>query len=151
MSEQDEDAAFEALMKLREGVRNIVYLDTRGKPTVGIGHLVLPEDGLTVGDTITDAQVDAFFQRDGAAALAAARTEAARAGITSSDFIPYLASVNFQLGTKWTATFPNAWKMIVNGQYEAAANALQGTEWADQTPVRVEDFQKALRALPPKS
>jgi lysozyme len=150
MSEQDEDAAFEALMKLREGVRNTVYLDSRNKPTVGIGHLVLPEDDLTVGDTITDAQVDAFFQQDGAAALAAARTEAVQAGITSSDFIPYLASVNFQLGTKWTATFPNTWKMIVNGQYAAAANALNGTEWAEQTPVRVQDFQGALRALPPR-
>jgi GH24 family phage-related lysozyme (muramidase) len=150
MSEQDEDAAFEALMKLREGVRNTVYLDSRNKPTVGIGHLVLPEDDLTVGDTITDAQVDAFFQQDGAAALAAARTEAVQAGITSSDFVPYLASVNFQLGTKWTATFPNTWKMIVNGQYAAAANALNGTEWAEQTPVRVQDFQGALRALPPR-
>jgi hypothetical protein len=59
--------------------------------------------------------------------------------------------VNFQLGTKWTATFPNTWKMIVNGQYDAAASALDNTEWADQTPVRVQDFQKALRALPPKS
>jgi lysozyme len=151
MSEyQQEDAAFEQLMILREGKRNTVYLDSLGKPTVGIGHLVLPEDNLRVGDQIDDARVDAFFQKDGAAALAAARTEAAQAGITSSAFIPYLASVNFQLGTKWTATFPNTWKMIVNGQYTAAANALNGTEWADQTPVRVKDFQDALRALPAK-
>ncbi len=151
MSEQDEDAAFETLMKLREGVRNKVYLDSLGKPTVGIGHLVVPGDGLAVGDTISDAQVSAFFARDGAGALAAAREQAAQAGITSSAFIPYLASVNFQLGLNWTATFPNTWKMIVNGQYEAAAEALEDTEWAEQTPVRVQDFQTALRALPPKA
>jgi lysozyme len=148
--QQQEDAAFERLMILREGKVNTVYLDSRRKPTVGIGHLVLPEDNLSIGDQIDDARVDAFFQSDGAAALAAARTEAAQAGITSSAFIPYLASVNFQLGTKWTATFPNTWKMIVTGQYAAAANALDGTEWANQTPVRVKDFQDALRALPPK-
>jgi lysozyme len=149
--QQQEDAAFEQLMILREGKKNAVYLDSRGKPTVGIGHLVLPGDNLRVGDQIDDARIDAFFRNDGAAALAAARSEAAQAGITSSAFIPYLASVNFQLGIKWTATFPNTWKMIVNGQYAAAADALDDTEWADQTPVRVEDFQNALRALPPKA
>src|ERR1700676_4148519 len=107
MSDQDqEDAAFERLMISREGKRNTVYRDTRGKPTVGIGHLVMPADNLRVDDVIDDARGDAFFRQDGAAALAAARTEATQAGITSSAFIPYLASVNFQLGTKWTATFP---------------------------------------------
>jgi len=64
--------------------------------------------------------------------------------------MPYLASVNFQLGTQWTATFPNTWKMIVDGDYEDAANALDGTIWAEQTPTRVKDFQDALRRLPAK-
>jgi len=71
--EQQEDAAFENLMALREGRETTVYLDSLGKPTVGIGHLVLPEDNLKVGDTITDEQVDALFKKDGAAAMAAAR------------------------------------------------------------------------------
>ena len=58
--------------------------------------------------------------------------------------------MNFQLGTAWTGTFPNTWRMIVNGRYEDAAEALDGTKWAQQTPVRVKDFQDALRKLPPK-
>jgi lysozyme len=151
MSDQQlEDVAFEELMALREGRETTVYLDSLGKPTVGIGHLVLPEDKLKVGDTITDEQVDALFKKDGAAAMAAARLQAVTAGITDSAFIPYLASVNFQLGTKWTATFPHTWKMIVDGDYENAATALDGTAWAKQTPVRVKDFQDALRRLPEK-
>jgi GH24 family phage-related lysozyme (muramidase) len=149
--EQQEEAAFEKLMALREGVRTTVYLDTLGKPTVGIGHLVLPQDNLKVGDTITNERVDAFFAKDGAAALGAARSQATLAGITDSSFIPYLASVNFQLGVRWTATFPHTWQMIVNGEYEDAAQALDGTVWSRQTPVRVKDFQDALRRLPPKS
>ena len=31
-------------IKLREGYKNVVYLDTLGKPTGGIGHLLLPEE-----------------------------------------------------------------------------------------------------------
>lgn len=146
-----EEAAFEALMVLREGRRDVVYQDTRGLLTVGIGHLVLPEDHLVLGQTITGAQVDAFFDQDSAAAMSAARSQAAAAGITDTAFIPYLASVNFQLGTAWTAKFPHTWQMIVNGQYEAAAHALNGTPWARETPVRVADFQKALRALPART
>ena len=56
-----EEIAFEKLVALREGRRNDVYLDTLNKPTVGIGHLVVPGDNLEVGDVITDAQVSAFF------------------------------------------------------------------------------------------
>ena len=146
-----EEIAFEKLMALREGRRNDVYLDTLNKPTVGIGHLVVPGDNLEVGDVITDAQVSAFFQKDGAASMSAARSQAAEAGITDTAFLPYLASVNFQLGTAWTGTFPNTWRMIVDGHYEDAAKALDGTKWAQQTPVRVKDFQGALRKLPLKS
>jgi GH24 family phage-related lysozyme (muramidase) len=49
---------------VREGRRNDVYLDSRGIPTVGIGHKVLPEDNLKVGDVISDAQVEAFYVKD---------------------------------------------------------------------------------------
>jgi GH24 family phage-related lysozyme (muramidase) len=146
-----EEIAFEKLVALREGRRNDVYYDTRRKLTVGIGHLVVAEDNLQYGDRITDAQVDALFRKDGAAALAAARSEAAEAGIADTDFIPYLASVNFQLGTRWTASFPHTWSMIIEGDYEGAAAALDDTQWARQTPVRVKDFQDALRKLRPKS
>jgi GH24 family phage-related lysozyme (muramidase) len=148
--QDQEQAAFEKLMAEREGRRNDVYQDSLGKPTVGIGHLVVAGDNLDVGDQITDEQITTFFQKDGAAALNAARLQAVQAGITDPDFIPYLGSVNFQLGTHWTNTFPNTWKMIVDGKYEEAATALDGTQWARQTPVRVKDFQGALRSLPAK-
>jgi GH24 family phage-related lysozyme (muramidase) len=143
-------AAFEALMADREGRRNDVYLDSLGKPTVGIGHLIVAADHLKMGDTITEAQIDDLFTQDSTDALSAARSQAADAGITDLAFIPYLASVNFQLGTLWTKTFPNTWKMILDGKYEEAAKELDGTKWVQQTPVRVRDFQGALRKLPPK-
>ncbi len=142
--------AFRKLVELREGCRTTVYADSRGLPTVGIGHLVVPADDLRLGDVISEDRVNALFADDSRDALAAAWAQAGQAGITSDAFIPYLASVNFQLGTGWTQKFPNTWKMIVDGQYDAAATALDGTLWQQQTPVRVQDFQQALRALPPK-
>lgn len=144
------ETAFRNLMMLREGCRTTVYPDSRGLPTVGIGHLVVPADNLRLGDVISMERVNALFATDSADALAAAWAQAGQAGITSTEFIPCLASVNFQLGTNWTKTFPDTWGMIVDGRYDDAANALNGTIWQHQTPVQVQDFQAALRALPPK-
>src|ERR1043165_3055076 len=148
MATEDDD--FEKLMVLREGRRNDVYLDTLKRPTVGIGHLVVPGDHLAVGNVISDAQVSAFFQKDGAGAMQAARSQAAQAGIKDAAFLPYLASVNFQLGTDWTSEFKKTWKFILDGLYEDAAREAADSDWASQTPVRLEDFQDALRRLPPK-
>jgi GH24 family phage-related lysozyme (muramidase) len=128
-----------------------VYLDSLKKPTVGIGHLVTPADKLKVGDEITDKQVSEFFRKDSAKAVSTARSQAAKAGIKDSHFIVYLASVNFQLGTGWNRIFKTAWKLILECNYEEAAQSLEKTKWYRQTPIRVKDFQKALRSLPQKN
>jgi GH24 family phage-related lysozyme (muramidase) len=142
--------ALENLVVQREGRRNTVYLDSLDKPTVGIGHLVDDSDHLNVGDTISNDQVDAFFRTDSAAAMRAAVSQAAEAGITDTTFLPYLASVNFQLGVSWTSEFFETWPLIVSGQYQKASDGLRVSKWAQQTPVRVKDFQDALLSLPPK-
>lgn len=140
----------EDLLKLREGIRLDVYPDTRDRATVGIGHLVLDADNLDVGDSITQDQCDAFFRKDAMGAMDAAQRQMAEAGISSANFLPWLASVNFQLGTNWTHEFAQTWHMITGGNYVGAANHLSSTAWADETPLRVHDFAQALKALPPK-
>ena len=143
--------AFEAEVREREGCEYVVYVDTRGVPTVGIGHRVTPADGLAVGDAVTPAQVDAFFAADSAQALVAARSQAAEIGVGddgNTNFVAALASVNFQLGTGWRQEFPRTWAMIAAGDYAGAAAALGTSRWYRETPTRVEDFQKALLALP---
>lgn len=52
------------LLENREGIRLKVYRDSRGFPSVGVGHLIVPADHLKVGDTITQAQCDAFLAQD---------------------------------------------------------------------------------------
>jgi lysozyme len=138
------------ILTLREGLRDRVYLDSRGLPTGWIGHLILPSDNLKVGDPIPEAVGETWFEHDTAAAIAAAERQAAQAGVVSLDFIIALANVNFQLGVLWTAKFPNTWALIIEGAYDNAIDALDDSAWAKQTPVRVHDFQDALAALPNK-
>lgn len=138
---------FKKHLLLREGYRDTVYLDSLGKPTVGVGHLVLPGDNLKVGDKITKAQVDTFLDKDAQAAWNAGQTQAANAGVSNPCFASALASVSFQLGLGWRTKFPRTWSLIVAGQYKDAAQALNGTIWQKQTPVRVKDFQDALMEM----
>ena len=57
------DAFKQALIE-EEGVRYIVYRDVAGYPTVGIGHLVRPEDKLSVGDRISEADALGYLEQD---------------------------------------------------------------------------------------
>ena len=143
-------ASLEQLLKEREGVEKKVYKDSLGKLTVGIGHLVEPGDNLKLGDEITDAQISEFFKKDSGAAVSAAKSQASQAKISDSTFLVYLASVNFQLGTGWNKVHKKTWALIMEGKYEEAADEAGKSTWAKQTPVRVKDFQGALRALAKK-
>lgn len=51
-------------IKRVEGERLDVYRDAAGHMTVGVGHLVLPEDNLRMGDTITHAHSDKLLRAD---------------------------------------------------------------------------------------
>jgi GH24 family phage-related lysozyme (muramidase) len=133
------------LLKEEEGYRNTVYLDSLGKPTVGVGHLVLPQDNLKVGDVISDERVMELLKHDASEAYQAALKQAQAMGITDSNFVVALGSVNFQLGTGWREKFPNTWATMKAGRLEEAASMLEGTLWSKQTPDRVDYFQGALR------
>ena len=53
-------------LRLREGYREEVYLDTLGKVTCGTGHLLSPEENAqyAVGDTIDTAVLDRWLEED---------------------------------------------------------------------------------------
>jgi len=136
-------------LKLREGWREAVYLDSKGFPTAGIGHLLTePEKKqYKVGDKVPAATLEAWTQADAKNAYAAATAQASTLGISDSSFINALASVNFQLGTKWNSIHKKTWAHMVAHEWEKAALEVQGSSWYSQTHVRVQDFQAALRAL----
>jgi lysozyme len=64
------DAMKETLVE-EEGARDVVYRDVAGYATVGVGHLVTPEDNLRVGDRVSEEQILDFLEEDLAAAEAA--------------------------------------------------------------------------------
>ena len=137
------------LLKSREGFKDVVYLDSLGLPTVGMGHLLTDAEKkqYKVGDKPPSATLEAWAQAETAKAYDAALAQAATLKGTTQNFINALASVNFQLGTEWNTKMKKTWAFMQSGEWEKAAVESQDSGWFKQTPVRVKDFQTALRAL----
>lgn len=53
-----------ALIKAFEGQELTAYLDPIGKPTVGVGHLILPADHIKIGDVISQERSDDLLRAD---------------------------------------------------------------------------------------
>lgn len=138
-----------ALLKLREGWRTKVYLASN-IPTAGMGHTLTQQERTQykVGDEVPEAVLNRWAERDVRKAYEAAKVQAAELGVNDQKFIVALTSVNYQLSTNWTTKYPNTWANLKAKEYEKAAAELENTTWYRQTPIRVKDFQQAIRALP---
>jgi GH24 family phage-related lysozyme (muramidase) len=51
-------------IEAREGVRLSAYRDSKGLPTIGVGHLIVPGDGFNMKSRITQEQCDELFAQD---------------------------------------------------------------------------------------
>jgi len=143
-------------LELREGNEECVYLDSLGKPTCGVGHLLTERERQVyqVGDRVSQEQRDEWLQQDAAMAWEAAAQQIEDLGIEDAEFIIVLGSVNFQLGTRWMDKFPSAYKALKNKDYDEAIRQVSTgsgkngqSKWKEQTPVRVEDFVIAIDKL----
>jgi len=134
-------------IKLREGFVDEVYLDSLGKPTAGVGHLLTDTEQTKykLGEKVPRNILDMWLRQDSQTAILAASQQSEMLPIMTWDLFVALVSVNFQLGTNWYNIHKKTWTYMVAGEYEAAAQEAEDSKWFRQTPVRVRDLQRALR------
>ena len=133
-------------LESREGKRYDVYLDSVGKPTVGIGHLVLPEDKLKVGDRVTDEQINKWFDNDIKKALNKALAQCNELNINDEEIINIFVSANYQLGD-FKKVFDQTFLLIKNKRYSKAILNIASSKWMKQTPIRAGDMISAITKL----
>ena len=126
-----------------EGFRDEVYLDTRGLPTVGVGHLITetsPYYGAQVGDIISPTQLEEQYNKD-----YEHHAELAAKNFKNFEKHPphvqeSLINMTFQMGNK-----PSKWKNfnkaleegLETGNYQNAAYHAADSKWfREQTPKR---------------
>ena len=114
-----------AALAEEEGVKLTVYRDVSGNATVGIGHLVLPEDNLAVGDTITYGKAIALFDKDLALAEDGVRDLAGDLPLYQHEF-DALVDLVFNVGTGAVSpdASPKLNLAIQSGDYDGIAQEL---------------------------
>ena len=133
-------------LESREGKRYDVYLDSVGKPTVGIGHLVLKEDNLKVGDRVTEEQIAIWFDKDIKKALNKAIVQCQELNINDEETVNIFTSANFQLGD-FKSVFSSSFDLIKNKRYSKAILNIATSKWMTQTPIRAGDMISAITKL----
>jgi peptidoglycan hydrolase-like protein with peptidoglycan-binding domain/GH24 family phage-related lysozyme (muramidase) len=125
-----------------EGYVDHVYLDSRGFPTAGIGHL-LAGTHLHVGAKVSAQQITAWFQQDVAKAVEGARRDLGHAfdGLDEARKIVVIDMV-FNLGQGGSGGFHATIHAIQSGNFAQAADDMLQSLWARQVGHRaVEDAQ----------
>lgn len=133
-----------ARIRDHEGCVDTVYLDSLGKATIGIGHLVQAHERkrFKEGVKIDQEEIEDLFLIDLNRACAGAEqliSENYRGDKRLPQQIEHvLVEMVFQLGKTGVSKFKKMWKALSNGDKQEAASQMKDSRWHSQTPVRCE-------------
>jgi lysozyme len=129
-------AAYQCQLKIHEGVKYVSYIDSRGFPTGGIGHLLRTNEITTypVPSPIAETQVDTWFQSDAAISISGATR------LLGTDVWGELTDIRkracadlcYNLGEAKLAKFVRFLAAMKKGDYNAAGNSLRDSLWFTQ-------------------
>ena len=122
-------------IKKSEGLRLTQYLDTEGKPTIGYGHLIKPNESYLMGATITTEQAEALFAKDFAEHKAAAE-KIPSFNEHSKAVQDTLIDMTYNMGPAWYKNWPNTIKSLTEKNYETVKNDILSSRYASQVKGR---------------
>tara|TARA_R110000851_G_scaffold19540_3_gene60047 strand:+ start:3662 stop:4102 length:441 start_codon:yes stop_codon:yes gene_type:complete len=136
---------FKDRVRAHEGCVETVYLDSLGKATIGIGHLVQPheKERYKEGVTLSQQEIEDLFDID--LNRAAAGAEELIGDIELPSVIELvLVEMVFQLGKKGVSKFKGMWKALSEKDFVQAAIEMRDSRWKLQTPGRCESLAKIV-------
>ena len=117
------------MIKVHEGLRLDKYMDSRGFPTIGYGHLIEP--GESMPNRISQQKADELFDEDythhKAAAMRIPGYDKANAMQKAA-----LIDLTFNMGPAWADGFPKFKQAFAAGNYEQAGNELIDSAYYSQ-------------------
>jgi lysozyme len=135
-----------ARIRDHEGCRDEVYLDSLGKATIAIGHLVQPHerDRYKPGVKISADEIEDLFLIDLNRACAGAEEligQLYRGDKRLPQTIEHvIVEMVFQLGRNRCLKFRKMWKALSDGNKKEAAAQMIDSRWHDQTPIRCKEL-----------
>jgi GH24 family phage-related lysozyme (muramidase) len=131
-----------------EGIVDHVYLDSLGKATIGIGHLIQPHerDRFPEGKKISREEIDELFDLDlNRAAAGADLLIEEKIGHDLPTHIEHvIVEMVFQLGTQGVRNFSKMWKNMRVKKWKEAAEEMKDSRWHKQTTNRCEHLAEIV-------
>lgn len=143
-----------------EGRRSVVYVDSEGHPTIGVGFNLDRGDAKTLlawvgadyaavmaGAPLTGDQIDRLLDRTAADAV-----QSLRANIPGFDELPdvvqlALSDMCFNLGWPRLRCFVRTLAAVVRQDWSAMADEMLDSLWAKQVGARAQELAAEVRAL----
>jgi GH24 family phage-related lysozyme (muramidase) len=122
-------------IKKNEGYRLTQYIDSVGRPTIGYGHLIKPNESYLMGATITPEQAEALFAKDFAEHKAAAE-KIPSFNEHSKAVQDTLIDMTYNMGPAWYKNWPNTIKSLTEKNYETVKNDILSSRYASQVKGR---------------
>ena len=129
-------------IKIHEGFRDMIYLDTLNKKTIGYGHLIVHEDKFVEGKAYPKEELEALFDKDFEKGwnLMVQFCEVNNLRSISDDAKEILCEMIFQMGYSGVGKFKNMIKALQNRDYTKASIEMLDSRWAKQTPNRAKEL-----------
>jgi lysozyme len=152
MDAEESDSDLSETLLEAEGFRTDVYEDTEGNLTVGIGHLLTPEDKKTLkfGDEISEEQVQQWFREDQLSAKLNAKSVVNDFNSLPDDAQTVFESMAFQMGRGGLGKFKKTLRLADQRPFTAevankVADEMLNSKWARQTPERANKMAELMR------
>ena len=135
-------------VKLSEGFRDHVYIDTEGFRTIGWGHKVVYEDNFEEGKTYTKEELQEVFDNDLRKALGLARQLMEEFDVRDLPTTAQhtITEMVFQLGKSGVSKFRNMWKCLQNRDFNGASLEMLDSKWNRQTPNRCKKLADQMKS-----
>jgi lysozyme len=131
-----------------EGVKYEIYLDHLGYPTVGIGHLIKPDDpeyGKPIGTKVTDKRVTELFISDAECAVKDCKKLFVNFDTIPEDIQHVLVNMMFNLGYTRFSKFKNFKAAIDVRNWKKASIEGRDSLWYRQVPNRAKRLMDRLQ------
>ena len=137
-----------ASVKQHEGYKDHVYLDTRNKRTVGVGHLCV-EDHWEDHKKYPEEMLMNVLKDDLKNAIQGAGELCSDCPDLRDQAKELIVEMVFQLGKTGVSKFRNMWKALKEKppSYSVAATEMLDSRWAKQTPNRAKEMSDHMRSL----
>ena len=135
-------------VKLSEGFKDHVYIDTEGFRTIGWGHKVVHEDKFEDGKTYTKEELQDVFDKDLQKAIGQARMLMEEFNVKDLPTTAQhtITEMVYQLGKSGVSKFRNMWKCLQNRDFNGASLEMLDSRWNRQTPNRCKKLSDQIKS-----